>query len=182
MLQVRSIQTSEGVALLASLEREAGREVVEEELDHLADAFMLEDMVRRQKLEAEVAEGEEAVKGFQPKVTAVEEVKEEVEEEEKVEEEKEGGLDLTPSLGGTQTLTLTGPGGEWKSQVPGFPHPFRICFFELNLIVSPGGGRCRAAARWRGEGRPAAPAPALTLLPPGLTRATLGLWCLISKA
>ena len=39
------------------------------------------------------------------------------EEADKEADQGAGGLDLTPSLGGTQTLSLSGPGGEWQSQV-----------------------------------------------------------------
>ena len=84
----------------------------EEQFALLADAFMPEDIIHEQKLQAEIAEGEQAVKKFKPEaeVRGVEGGEED--------EEKKGnvGLDLTPSLSGTQTLSLSG-GGEWQSQV-----------------------------------------------------------------
>ena len=109
--ELRSIQTSEASARLFSLERGA-EESDEEQFALLADAFMHEDIIHEQKLQAEIAEGEQAVKKFKPEaeVRGVEGGEED--------EEKKGnvGLDLTPSLSGTQTLSLSG-GGEWQSQV-----------------------------------------------------------------
>merc|ERR1712126_338403 len=62
--------------------------------------FMLEDVILQQKLEAEIAEGHEEVE-----------------------------LDLTPNLGGTQTLSLSGgPDGHWKSEGVG------------DTVPLPGGG------------------------------------------
>ena len=109
--ELRSIQTSEASARLFSLERGA-EESDEEQFALLADAFMHEDIIHEQKLQAEIAEGEQAVKKFKPEA----EVKG-VKGGEEGEEKKENvGLDLTPSLSGTQTLSLSG-GGEWQSQV-----------------------------------------------------------------
>ena len=42
--------------------------------------------------------------------------KEAKQEADKEADQGAGGLDLTPSLGATQTLSLSGPGGEWQSQ------------------------------------------------------------------
>jgi len=111
--ELRSIHTSEAVARLFSLERGA-EESDEEQFSLLADAFMHEDIIHEQKLQAEIDEGEKAVKKFKPEA----EVKGTGEEGgEDIEENKgKGGLDLTPSLSGTQTLSLSGPGGEWQSQ------------------------------------------------------------------
>ena len=86
----------------------------EEQFSLLADAFMHEDIIHEQKLQAEIDEGEKAVKKFKPEA----EVKGTGEGGEGGEENKgKSGLDLTPSLSGTQTLSLSGPGGEWQSQV-----------------------------------------------------------------
>ena len=113
--ELRSIQTSEASARLFSLERGA-EESDEEQFALLADAFMHEDIIHEQKLQAEIAEGEQAVKKFKPEA----EVK--GVEGGEADEEKKGnaGLDLTPSLSGTQTLSLSG-GGEWQSQVTANP-------------------------------------------------------------
>ena len=112
--ELRSIQTSEAAAKLFSLER-GTEEDDEEQLSLLADAFMHEDIIHEQKLQAEIAEGEKAVTNFNPEA----EVKGLEGEKDGKEEGKKGehvGLDLTPSLSGTQTLSLSG-GGEWQSQV-----------------------------------------------------------------
>ena len=84
----------------------------EEQLNLLADAFMHEDIIHEQKLQAEIAEGEKAVKKFKPEA----EVKGVEGGDEEEEKRENAGLDLTPSLSGTQTLSLSG-GGEWQSQV-----------------------------------------------------------------
>ena len=111
--ELRSIQTSEAAGRLFSLERGA-EESDEEQFSLLADAFMHEDIIHEQKLQAEIDEGEKAVKNFKPEA----EMKR-IEEGGEEDGEKKGktGLDLTPSLSGTQTLSLSGPGGEWQSQV-----------------------------------------------------------------
>merc|ERR1711902_295601 len=71
--------------------------------------FMLEDIIRCQKLEAEITEGEQEVKKFKRQSSEINDKKSEVPDTPGNE------LDLTPSLSGTQTLSLTG-GGEWKSE------------------------------------------------------------------
>ena len=109
--ELRSIQTSEASARLFSLER-GEEENDEEQLNLLADAFMHEDIIHEQKLQAEIAEGEKAVKKFKPEA----EVKGVEGGDEEEEKRENAGLDLTPSLSGTQTLSLSG-GGEWQSQV-----------------------------------------------------------------
>ena len=110
--ELRSIQTSEAAARLFDLEKGA-EEKEEEQLALLADAFMHEDIIQEQKLQAEIDEGEKAVKNFKPEA---EMKSDETEGNEENKEGGNGGLDLTPSLSGTQTLSLSG-GGEWKSQV-----------------------------------------------------------------
>ena len=85
----------------------------EEQLALLADAFMHEDIIQEQKLQAEIDEGEKAVKNFKPEA---EMKRDETAENEENNKGGNAGLDLTPSLSGTQTLSLSG-GGEWKSQV-----------------------------------------------------------------
>ena len=62
-MELRSLQTSEGASLLASLERDSSREVDEEQLELLADSLMLEDVIKEQKLQAEILEGEREVSG-----------------------------------------------------------------------------------------------------------------------
>ena len=110
--ELRSIQTSEAAARLFDLEKGA-EEKEEEQLALLADAFMHEDIIQEQKLQAEIDEGEKAVKNFKPEA---ETRGDETLENEENKKNGNGGLDLTPSLSGTQTLSLSG-GGEWKSQV-----------------------------------------------------------------
>ena len=98
---------------LAHLRRHPDLEVTEAELEDMADGVMMEDVIRRQKLEAEIREGEQAVQGFT--VTEVTEAgdKEEAEADLNKEEDTQG-VDLTPSLSGAQTLSLT-EDGEWRS-------------------------------------------------------------------
>ena len=60
-MELRSLQTSEGASLLAALERDSSREVVEEQVELLADSVMLEDVIKEQKLQAEILEGEREV-------------------------------------------------------------------------------------------------------------------------
>ena len=60
-MELRSLQTSEGASLLAALERDSSREVEEEQLELLADSVMLEDVIKEQKLQAEILEGEREV-------------------------------------------------------------------------------------------------------------------------
>ena len=111
---MRSIQASHARVTLAHLKRHPDLEVTEAELEDMADGVMMEDVIRRQKLEAEIREGEQAVQGFT--VTEVTEAgdKEETEADLNKEEEDTGGVDLTPSLSGAQTLSLT-EDGEWRS-------------------------------------------------------------------
>ena len=110
---MRSIQASHARVTLAHLRRNPDLEVTEAELEDVADGVMMEDVIRRQKLEAEIREGELAVQGFT--VTEVTEAgdKEEVEADLNKEEDSQG-VDLTPSLSGAQTLSLT-EDGEWRS-------------------------------------------------------------------
>ena len=111
---MRSIQASHARVTLAHLRRHPDLEVTEAELEDMADGVMMEDVIRRQKLEAEIREGEQAVQGFT--VTEVTEAgdKEEAEADLNREEEDTQGVDLTPSLSGAQTLSLT-EDGEWRS-------------------------------------------------------------------
>ena len=111
---MRSIQASHARVTLAHLKRHPDLEVTEAELEDMADGVMMEDVIRRQKLEAEIREGEQAVQGFT--VTEVTEAgdKEEAEAGLNREEEDTQGVDLTPSLSGAQTLSLT-EDGEWRS-------------------------------------------------------------------
>ena len=108
---MRSIQASHARVTLAHLRRNPDLEVTEAELEDLADGVMMEDVIRRQKLEAEIREGEQAVQGFT--VTEAGD-KEEAEADLNREEEDTQGVDLTPSLSGAQTLSLT-EDGEWRS-------------------------------------------------------------------
>ena len=111
---MRSIQASHARVTLAHLRRHPDLEVTEADLEDVADGVMMEDVIRRQKLEAEIREGELAVQGFT--VTEVTEAgdKEEAEADLNKEEEDTQGVDLTPSLSGAQTLSLT-EDGEWRS-------------------------------------------------------------------
>merc|ERR1719310_2171141 len=90
--ELRSIQTSEAAARLFDLEKGAEEE---EQLALLADAFMHEDIIQEQKLQAEIDEGEKAVKNFKPEA--------EMKSDDTAENEENNkggntGLDLTPSL------------------------------------------------------------------------------------
>jgi len=106
--ELRSIQCSEGLTMLDSLEKNKQKEFGEEEAELLADCFMLEDVIRCQKLQAEITEGDSEVQKF--KGDASETCVDKIEEP----DTSDTCLDLTPSLSGTQTLSLTG--GEWKSE------------------------------------------------------------------
>merc|ERR1712106_39281 len=97
--------------MLGSLEKNKQEKVEEEELELLADCFMLEDVIRSQKLQAEITEGQAEVVKFQTSGGGLDKVK-----KQDIPEAPDKTLDLTPSLSGTQTLSLTGPGGEWKSE------------------------------------------------------------------
>ena len=120
--QLRSIQASHARVTLAHLRRNPDLEVTEAELEDVADGVMMEDVIRRQKLEAEIREGEEAVQGFT--VSEVTEDKEEAEgDTNNKEEDSSQGVDLTPSLSGAQTLSLT-EDGQWRS---GHHVKFSIC-------------------------------------------------------
>merc|ERR1719347_2361600 len=66
--ELRSIQCSEGLVMLDSLEKNKQKVVREEELEMLVDCFMLEDVICCQKLEAEITEGEQEVKKFKRQV------------------------------------------------------------------------------------------------------------------
>ena len=109
---MHSIQASHARVLLAQLRHDPDLEVTEAELEDAADGVMMEDVIRRQKLEAEIREGEEAVAGFT--VTEVRE-DESVGEVDNREENNDDtpGVDLTPSLSGAQTLSLA-EDGEWR--------------------------------------------------------------------
>ena len=111
---MRSIQASHARVTLAHLKRNPDLEVSEAELEDVADGVMMEDVIRRQKLEAEIREGEQAVQGFTvPEVTEAGD-KEEAEADLNREEDTQG-VDLTPSLSGAQTLSLT-EDGERRSE------------------------------------------------------------------
>jgi len=73
---------------------------------------MLDDVIKRQKLEAEIKEGEEAVAKFSKDDSTS---KSDEDEKEVVGTEETNVVDLTPSLRGTQTLSLT-DNGEWRSE------------------------------------------------------------------
>ena len=112
---MRSIQASHARMTLAHLRRNPGLEITEAELEDVADGVMMEDVIRRQKLEAEIREGEEAVQGFT--VTEVTEAGDTSKLEAETDlntEDISQGVDLTPSLSGAQTLSLT-EDGEWRS-------------------------------------------------------------------
>ena len=106
--ELRSVQCSEGLVRLDKLEKNKAEKVTEEDMELLADCFMLEDVIRSQKLEAEIAEGQEEVDKFKPEVSVVGHGNTDSQED------TDKTLDLTPSLSGAQTLSLTG--GEWKSE------------------------------------------------------------------
>eukprot|EP00088_Acartia_fossae_P063557 TRINITY_DN775_c0_g1_i4.p1 TRINITY_DN775_c0_g1~~TRINITY_DN775_c0_g1_i4.p1 ORF type:complete len:356 (-),score=91.20 TRINITY_DN775_c0_g1_i4:131-1144(-) len=121
--QLRSIQCSEAVAILHSKTSNWTEDLMQD----VADAIMLEDVLLVQKLEQEISEGEKALATF--KVESKDEnkgcngvsndaqtngcVDEEVGE---VKKSSDGGqqLDLTPSLLGTQTVSI-GSDGNWAT-------------------------------------------------------------------
>merc|ERR1712183_5141 len=93
-------------------------DINQSDLQDVADAVMLDDVIKRQKLSAEIEEGEDAVAKFI--VANVEsntecEAEPEKTEEEEVAPPETSNVDLTPSLRGTQTLSLT-EDGKWKSE------------------------------------------------------------------
>jgi len=103
--ELRSIQCSEAVAILHSKKTAWDEDVMVD----VADAFMLEDVLFCQKLAAEIKEGEAAVADFDPeKEKTISVVGDEAEEEREQ-------VDFTPSLTGTQTISLAGD-GNWKSE------------------------------------------------------------------
>ena len=113
---MRSIQASHARVTLAHLKRNPDLEVSEAELEDLADGVMMEDVILRQKLEAEIREGEQAVQGFTvPEVTEAGDKEEAEADLNRGREEDTQGVDLTPSLSGAQTLSLT-EDGEWRSE------------------------------------------------------------------
>merc|ERR1712083_87632 len=103
-----SIQCSEGLTMLYSLEKNKQKELGEEESELVADCFMLEDVIRCQKLQAEITEGDIEVQKFKGDES---ETSVDINVEPNI---SDTCLDLTPSLSGTQTLSSTG--GEWKSE------------------------------------------------------------------
>ena len=112
LCQVHSIQASHARVLLAQLRHDPDLEVTEAELEDAADGVMMEDVIRRQKLEAEIREGEEAVAGFTMTEVREDESVGEVDNREENNDDTPG-VDLTPSLSGAQTLSLA-EDGEWR--------------------------------------------------------------------
>lgn len=88
---------------------------------NVADAIMLEDVILAQKILAEILEGEEAIAAFDPEKEALNPVS-------VIEglngSAEDAGVDFTPSLTGTQTVSLGGD-GNWKSDglTPDIPLP-----------------------------------------------------------
>ena len=112
--QVRSIQATVS-AVTINHWRHTSDDVTEDDLNSAADAVMLEDVIKRQKLEAEISEAEEAIKQFQSQDHGENDEKETSEASESQSGDGEEGLDLTPSLSGAQTLSLSSS-GDWVSQ------------------------------------------------------------------
>ena len=82
----------------------------------VADAVMLDDVIKRQKLCAEIEEGEDAVaKFFVANIESTSADEADKTEEEVVAPPDTNNVDLTPSLRGTQTLSLS-EDGKWKSE------------------------------------------------------------------
>ena len=93
-------------------------DINQEDLQDVADAVMLDDVIKRQKLSAEIEEGEDAVaKFFVSNIETQSNAEAETDktEEEEVTPPESSNVDLTPSLRGTQTLSLT-EDGKWKSE------------------------------------------------------------------
>lgn len=110
--QLLSVQASHAATTLSTWARDTDTIINQSDLQDVADALMLDDVIKRQKLEAEIKEGEEAVAKFS-KVDSTS--KSDEDEKEVVGTEETNVVDLTPSLRGTQTLSLT-DNGEWRSE------------------------------------------------------------------
>ena len=113
--QLRSILASHA-ALTINTWASSTADVNQEDLQDVADAVMLDDVIKRQKLSAEIEEGEDAVaKFFVANIESKAESEADKTEEEEVTPPETNTVDLTPSLRGTQTLSLT-EDGTWKSE------------------------------------------------------------------
>ena len=84
----------------------------------VADALMLDDIIFLQKIREEIAEAEAALAAYDPAKEALvadEEERTAAAEEAEAQEAENAGPDFTPSLSGTQTLSLDGSGA-WRSE------------------------------------------------------------------
>ena len=114
---VRSVRASLARAAITRWTQRPGEPVQEEDLEDVADGVMLEDVIRRQKLEAEIAEAEDAVSKFSAEEAASDEAVEAVPAPTASGDAAAGtAVDLTPSLTGLQTLSLSEDTGGWVSQ------------------------------------------------------------------
>ena len=119
--QLRSIIASHAATTIntwaSKASKDSNTDINQSDLQDLADAVMLEDVIKRQKLGAEIEEGEDAVaKFFVANIESTTEAEaDKTEEAEDVDKEESNKVDLTPSLRGAQTLSLT-EDGKWKSE------------------------------------------------------------------
>jgi len=88
----------------------------EDTIVDVADALMLDDIIFLQKIREEITEAEAALAAYDPAKEALVADQEERDaaEEQQQEAAAEPGLDFTPSLSGTQTLSLDSS-GDWRS-------------------------------------------------------------------
>ena len=109
--QLRSIQASYAAITISSWSTSNTSNISEDDLLDVADALMLDDVIKRQKLEAEIEEGEEALAMYLNGDNVLNKC-----DDDKLDvvSEDKNIVDLTPSLRGTQTLSLT-ENGDWKS-------------------------------------------------------------------
>jgi hypothetical protein len=90
--------------------------LTEDTIVDVADALMLDDIIFLQKIREEITEAEAALAAYDPAKEALVADQEERDaaEEQQQEAAAEPGLDFTPSLSGTQTLSLDSS-GDWRS-------------------------------------------------------------------
>jgi len=118
-LEVRSIQATSASVSIKHWRDQKSLQVSEDDLTDAADGIMLDDVIKRQKLEAEITEAEAAIKKFD----SVDKESNKNEQEDTINQrgdstidksEENSKVDLTPSLSGMQTLSLSSE-GEWTS-------------------------------------------------------------------
>ena len=116
---------------------------------------MLDDVIKRQKLEAEITEAEVAIKKFD----SVDKESNKNEQEDSINErgdstidkheENSNEIDLTPSLSGMQTLSLSSE-GEWTSSEvsDALPMPQSSSLRDNEESLPPPPPPCRQIGSW----------------------------------